>query len=230
MVAAERPLVPNSFGGDRSAQADLAAERPFAPNSFGVRMAKISIRPAQAADTPAMSALVEQFAAQNLMLPRSAAQILRALPDFLAAVETTAHPDGVEERVVGCVSLAALAPDLAEVRSLAVDASQQGNGLGGLLVGKLLDLALARGFRQVCALTLRPRFFERLGFETVDRWSISPKVWQECIYCPKFHRCDEVAMLMTLPVLAPATAAAAPASRNGLLKRLTLAPVMMKFF
>lgn len=188
-------------------------------------MAQISIRPAQAADAAGMSALIGQFAEQNLMLPRSAAQILRALPEFLVAVETTAAPDGVGERVVGCGSLAALAADLAEVRSLAVDASQHGNGLGGLLVGKLLDLALARGFKQVCALTLRPRFFERLGFEVVDRWSISPKVWQECIYCPKFHRCDEVAMLLTLPE--PALASAAPAARNGLLKRLILAPVKL---
>jgi hypothetical protein len=23
-------------------------------------------------------------------------------------------------------------------------------------------------------------------------------VWQACIYCPKFHRCDEVAVLMNL--------------------------------
>jgi len=193
-------------------------------------MAKISIRPAQAADAAGMSALIEQFAVQNLMLPRSAAQIVRALPDFLVAVEVNTESAGADERVVGCGSLAALAADLAEVRSLAVDASQHGNGLGGLLVGKLLDLALARGFKQVCALTLRPRFFERLGFEVVDRWSISPKVWQECIYCPKFHRCDEVAMLLTLPDVTTAPVSAAPAARNGLLKRLILAPVTAKFF
>ena len=82
----------------------LAAERLFAPNSFGGigsrlkegdRMAEISIRPAQAADAAGMSALIGQFAEQNLMLPRSAAQILRALPEFLVAVETTDAPDGV---------------------------------------------------------------------------------------------------------------------------------------
>ena len=54
------------------------------------------------------------------------------------------------------------------------------------------------GFEQVCALTLRENFFVRLGFEVVDRWSISPKVWQACIFCRKFHRCDEVAVLMNL--------------------------------
>jgi amino-acid N-acetyltransferase len=55
-----------------------------------------------------------------------------------------------------------------------------------------------RGYQQICALTLRENFFVRLGFELVDRWSISPKVWQACIYCPKFHRCDEVAVMMNL--------------------------------
>jgi amino-acid N-acetyltransferase len=59
-------------------------------------------------------------------------------------------------------------------------------------------MARMRGFEQVCALTLRENFFVRLGFEVVDRWSISPKVWQACIFCRKFHRCDEVAVLMNL--------------------------------
>ncbi len=181
----------------------------------------VRIRPAQAADAAAMSALVGQYAAQNLMLPRSEAQIVRALPDFLAAVVVGDN----SERVIGCASLAALAPDLAEVRSLAVDASFQGAGVGGLLVSKLLDLALARGFKQVCALTLRPRLFERLGFDVVDRWNISPKVWQECIYCPKFHHCDETAMLLNLPRLETIAPAPLPAARNGLLKRLVLAPL-----
>ena len=76
--------------------------------------------------------------------------------------------------------------------------SQQGKGLGGYLVLELVQLARMRGFEQVCALTLREHFFVRLGFEVVDRWSISPKVWQACIFCRKFHRCDEVAVLMNL--------------------------------
>jgi amino-acid N-acetyltransferase len=102
--------------------------------------------------------------------------------------------------------LVPLTETLAEVRSLAVHESQQGKGLGGYLVLELVQMARVRGFHQVCALTLRENFFVRLGFETVDRWSISPKVWQACIYCRKFHRCDEVAVLMSL-VEKPETAA-----------------------
>ena len=66
----------------------------------------------------------------------------------------------------------------------------------------------------MCALTLSEKFFTRLGFELVDRWSISPKVWQACIYCPKFHRCDEVAVLMRLAQ--PQRKAAARPERHGL--------------
>ncbi len=185
-------------------------------------MANISIHPARTADAAPMSALIGMYAAQNLMLPRSEAQIQRALGDFLVAVDV----DNGLEQIVGCGSLAALSPELAEIRSLAVDADYQGYGLGGLLVGKLVDAALARGFRQVCALTLRPRFFERQGFAVVDRWNISPKVWQECIYCPKFHHCDEIAVFMELPepVEVPAET---PAHRNGMLKRLMLTPLRL---
>lgn len=184
-------------------------------------MADITLRPAQAADAATMSALIGAYAAQNLMLPRSEAQIQRALGDFLVAVDVD---NGGQ--IVGCGSLAALSPELAEIRSLAVDADYQGYGLGGLLVGKLVDAAIARGFRQVCALTLRPRFFERQGFTIVDRWNISPKLWQECIYCPKFHHCDEIALLMELPEVV-AVPAEAPARRNGMLRRLMLAPIRL---
>ncbi|MCB0044289.1 MAG: GNAT family N-acetyltransferase [Caldilineaceae bacterium] len=151
------------------------------------------IRPAAAQHVPSLLALVNRFAAQNIMLPRTEEGIRRSLPDWLVVADETQG-----DAVVGCGCLVALTPTLVEVRSLAVAESRQGTGLGGRLVTALVDEARIRGYEQVCALTLRPAFFERLGFAVVDRWSISPKVWQACIYCPKFHRCDEVAMLMDL--------------------------------
>lgn len=157
----------------------------------------IAIRPITETDAPAISALVNGFAAQNLMLPRSEAQVLLALHDFRVAD----HAGGV----VACGSLIELTPALAEIRSLAVAGEHHGRGMGGLIVGALLDLARQRGLEQVCALTLRPNFFQRQGFQIVDRWNLTPKIWHECVYCPKFHRCDEVAMLLNLadPAAAP---------------------------
>ncbi|NOX63443.1 MAG: N-acetyltransferase [Chloroflexi bacterium] len=150
----------------------------------------MDIRPASEADIEAICDLVNHFADQNLMLHRTPAQVRMALGDFLVAEE-----DG---RVVGCGYLAYLGPDLVEIRSLAVDPSMQGKGVGGMLVERLVATARARGVKQVCALTLAPDFFTKLGFARVDRWSISPKIWSECVYCPKFHACDEIAVLRVL--------------------------------
>lgn len=151
----------------------------------------VSIRPAGPADAPAISRLINAFAAQNLMLPRSEAQVRAALDDFLVAEDEAG-------RLAACGSLVSLTQDLAEVRSLAVAPEFHGNGLGSQIVGALLELARERAIDQVCALTLRPNFFQRLGFQVVDRWNLTPKVWSECIHCPKFHRCDEIAVLLNL--------------------------------
>ena len=150
----------------------------------------LTIRPATEADIQPICDLVNGFADQNLMLHRTPDQVRRALGDFLVAEE-----DG---RVVGCGYIAYLSPDLVELRSLAVDPALHGRGVGGQIVDALVETARQRGLRQICALTLAPGFFQRQGFRVVDRWAISPKIWSECVYCPKFHACDEVAVLKDL--------------------------------
>jgi amino-acid N-acetyltransferase len=158
------------------------------------------IEPAKKADVATILALVNQYADQNIMLPRTEESVRATLPDWLVACEEDdAGGNGSFPRsVIGCGSLVPLTEELVELRSLAIAEGQQGKGLGQQIVLALVDMAQERGFREICALTLSEKFFTRLGFELVDRWSISPKVWQACIYCPKFHRCDEVAVLMRL--------------------------------
>lgn len=150
----------------------------------------MTIRPAAVADIHPICDLVNGFADQNLMLHRTPDQVRRALGDFLVAEEAG--------QVVGCGYIAYLSPDLVEVRSLAVHPDMHGQGVGGQIVDALVALAQKRDLRQVCALTLAPEFFERQGFRMVDRWAISPKIWGECVYCSKFHVCDEVAVLREL--------------------------------
>jgi amino-acid N-acetyltransferase len=135
--------------------------------------------------------------------------------------------------VLACGAVVALSDQLAEVRSLAVHESQQGQGLGGVMVNALVQMAKERDFRQVCALTLRENFFVRLGFRIVDRWSISPKLWQECIYCPKFHRCDEVAVLLDIairPGQPMDVNTARPAAWNSLLKYPAWQPLKLAYY
>jgi len=156
----------------------------------------IIIQPASVADVLPITAMVNQFAAENIMLPRTEESVRQTINDWLVAVDPDAGPDDPPLLAFG--ALVPLTDTLVELRSLAVHPSQQGQGLGGHIVNHLVQMARQRGYHQICALTLRENFFVRLGFELVDRWSISPKVWQACIYCPKFHRCDEVAVMMNL--------------------------------
>ena len=158
---------------------------------------QITLRPAQAEDVPMMADLINGYAAQKLMLPRSEEQLLRHLPTFVVATDSG--------RVIGCVGLARLSVELAEIRSLAVAPEAQGRGVGRALVSFILQAARESDITQVCALTLRPHFFEVIGFQVIDRWEISPKIWQECIYCSKFHHCDEIAVLLNLEETAPAS-------------------------
>ena len=158
---------------------------------------EIVIRPTGEADIEGILGIVNGYAAQNLMLPRTPEQIRRVLHRFLVAEH--------DNQVIGCGSNVELTPTLTELRSLAVAPAWRGTGLGQRLVAALVEQARADGYDQICALTLNEGFFNRCGFVTVDRWAISPKIWHECVYCPKFNACDEIAVLMNLtePALAP---------------------------
>ena len=90
-------------------------------------------------------------------------------------------------------------------------------------------MATARGYAQICALTLEEGFFEKLGFEVVDRWSISPKLWQDCIYCPKFHHCDEIAVARNLTDSPVSQARTAQAAASPLLKWQAWQPLKLAY-
>ncbi len=151
---------------------------------------QIVIRDATREDAPRIAALINHFADRNLMLHRSEEEVARIIEDFVVA-----EADG---RIVGCGSLDRLEDDLAEIRSLAVSEDAQGLGVGKKLVQALVAKARRDGFPRVCALTLQEKFFEKQGFRVVDRRELPPKMWGECIYCPKLYHCDEIAMVMDL--------------------------------
>jgi amino-acid N-acetyltransferase len=41
-------------------------------------------------------------------------------------------------------------------------------------------------------------FFNKVGFHVVERGVLPLKAWKDCLRCPKFHACDETAMLRIL--------------------------------
>lgn len=147
----------------------------------------MQVRHARVSDAKAINALIGCYAEQDRMLFRSVADIYENLQTFLVA------QDGDE--VVGCCALEVVWADLAEVKSLAVDAARQSRGIGRALVTAALDKAGELGVSRVFALTLEPAFFGRLGFVEVSRESLPMKVWSDCARCPKQQDCDETAMV-----------------------------------
>jgi amino-acid N-acetyltransferase len=93
------------------------------------------------------------------------------------------------------VTLHIFDPSLAEIRSLAVAESAQGRHIGAALVEACMEEARTLGIARVFALTYRPGFFERQGFRLAEVMEFPQKVWKECVRCPFFTNCREVAVV-----------------------------------
>ena len=150
----------------------------------------MNVRSAKISDAKAISALINCYAEHDKMLFLSLAEIYENLQMFHVA-----EADGA---VVGCCALEIIWSDLAEIKSLAVAPGQKGRGLGRALVEAAVEQARRLGVPKVFALTLEPRFFERVGFSVVEKEDLPMKVWSDCARCPKQQECDEIAMARTL--------------------------------
>jgi len=148
------------------------------------------IRRAAIADVPAMGRIINDAAEFGLMLHRSHAYLYEHVRDFHVAVE--------DDRVVGVCGVNIVWANLAEIYALAVDPSCRGRGLGRRLVEACMEEARKLGIAKLMSLTYERSFFERLGFEIVDRHTLPHKVWSQCVHCLKHHACDEIAMLCRL--------------------------------
>jgi amino-acid N-acetyltransferase len=78
---------------------------------------------------------------------------------------------------------------------LAVEEEDQSKGIGAKLVKACLEESRFLGVKRVFALTYRPEFFEKLGFERVDKTVLPHKIWTDCLKCVKFPDCDEIAVV-----------------------------------
>ncbi len=149
------------------------------------------VRRARVSDATEIQRLITVFAERDEMLHRSLGEIYENIRDFYVAEDE----DG---RVVACGGLHVCWSHLAEIKSLAVDEAHQGRGYGKRIVQACLQEARELGLRQVFALTYKPGFFTRLGFRVVDKATLPHKVWNECIRCPKFPGCGEIAVVFDL--------------------------------
>jgi amino-acid N-acetyltransferase len=160
------------------------------PAESGAASVRASVRAAAIHDVPEIHHLLELYAAQGNLLPRSMSELYRHLRDFFVVDRNGA--------VVGCGALEIFTDDLGEVRSLVVADEHKNHGHGRRLVERIIAEAKAIGLKRLMALTYVPDFFHKLGFHTVPKNTLPEKVWSVCIKCYKFNHCDETAVLLDL--------------------------------
>jgi amino-acid N-acetyltransferase len=150
------------------------------------------IRKAKIGDVVGIQKMLGGQAEKGKLLARSLSELYTNLRDMFVAAKEDAGP------VIGCCSLHIIWENLAEIRSLAVEDSQQGQGVGRQLVEACIVEAKELGLGQIFTLTYETGFFERLGFRVVDKNVFPQKIWADCLHCPKFPDCDEVALVIDL--------------------------------
>ncbi len=150
----------------------------------------IIIESARKEDAYKIPELLAPWVARQIVLPRSAQDILEYLENFLVARRG--------DDLAGVVAVRDFGDGLNEIRSLAVASGFEGAGLGSAMVQAAIVMARKRHAKRIFALTMRPRLFQRLGFKIVDKELFPQKVWSDCSKCPKRDCCDEVAVSLEL--------------------------------
>lgn len=161
-------------------------------------------RKANEKDIDAVFGLIDQYAQQMLMLPRSRFDIRENINEFFVFEEAG--------EVVGTAALKFGWDLLAEIRSLAVRSDKYRNQIGLQLVTGCIEEAKAAQMEKIFVLTYVSPFFEKLGFEVINKSALPLKVWEDCMGCTHRHACDEIALIRELkPVeLAPLVSTGTP--------------------
>ncbi|PYS09429.1 MAG: N-acetyltransferase [Acidobacteria bacterium] len=155
-----------------------------------IRSVIVNIRPATHADIDTIVRIIAHYAAQGIMLPRSHTGLAESLSNYVVA--------DVDGQVVGCGGLEQYSSSTAEIFGLATSPNKPMRGTGSAIVEALIAKARCSKIAQVFALTLAPAFFQKMGFRTVQHTDLPMKVWKDCIACPKYGNCDEIAMVLDL--------------------------------
>lgn len=150
----------------------------------------ILVRKAKLKDADSIRKIVNKFAEEGKMLPLSLNQIYERIRDF-SIIEKNG-------KIIGCGALKIIWKDLGEIRSIAIKRKFQKKGYGKKLVEKLLEEAKELEIKKIFVLTYNPNFFSKFEFERIQKSKLPHKIWVDCINCPKFPRCDEIAMLKIL--------------------------------
>ena len=151
---------------------------------------KIQLRSANNNDIDQIYNLLTFYAKDELLLKLSKSDIRKRIDTFIIANN--------DSDVAGCAGIRDFGNNLYEIRSLAVKYTYSGLGIGSKMVKYLINQISSENTINIFALTYRATFFERLGFQHVDKELFPQKIWSDCSKCPKQNNCDEEALMLTL--------------------------------
>ena len=134
----------------------------------------LEIRPARTSDVKGIRTLIDAYAPEGRLLSKETVTLYESTQEF-----TVAESAG---KIVGCGAVHVLWEDLAEVRSVAVDQSLRGQGVGHGILEALIKRATEIGVKRIFCLTFETEFFGRHGFKEIEGTPVSPDVYNELLH------------------------------------------------
>jgi amino-acid N-acetyltransferase len=128
------------------------------------------VRRARTSDVPAIKRLVDTYAGK-ILLEKNLVTLYEAVQEFWVAEH--------QGNVVGCGALHVLWSDLGEVRTVAVDPTMTGRGIGHAIVDRLIEVARDLQLRRLFVLTFETEFFSKHGFTEIEGTPVTAEVYEE---------------------------------------------------
>ena len=135
-------------------------------------MPSFTIRRARVKDVPAIQSLIWPLVQQRILLGKDSAVLYGAVQEFRIAEDDRG-------RVIGCGALHVMWDDLAEVRTVAVDAEWRKQRVGHALLQRLEEDAVELGVNKLFCLTFEVPFFSGHGYAEVGEGLVGPDVVAE---------------------------------------------------
>ena len=139
----------------------------------------ITFRPARFSDVENIHKLLNDYAKEGLMLPRSRNAIYENLRDYIIAVEGN--------HLLGCGALHFVWDRLAEIRSLAVAPDLKCTGIGRQLVQHLEKEGIERGVTMFFTLTYQPGFFAKCDYIETAKEKLPKRCGRNVFTAPNIH-------------------------------------------
>ena len=132
-----------------------------------------AVRRARAGDIRPIRELVAPYVAERAIVPKPAVAYYESVQEF-RVVE-------IDGRLVGCGAVHVMWDDVAEIRTVAVDPTVKGRGVGTLLLRTLVDDARELGVSRLFCLTFEVGFFAAHGFREIEGQVVAPDVYAELL-------------------------------------------------